>query len=1067
MRFVLVFALSCTLLYYCNPPDTSNVSAENGQQASNSSPLQQSNSADLRDTTLANQLLKASIDSFNIQIFQESYLLADSALVLYEKLLGKHEKTAEAVNQAGRAKYMLSDMEEAIRLFKNAGDIQRAIKGENSEEVAQAYTNIGIALNKWGKFEQALVYHEKALALRLELFGSDHPTIASSYNSIGLICEKRGAYLEALEYYKKGNATLQAQEKIDTAALAVTTGNIGNIWQHLGDYEQALDYQFEALKMWERYKHSHREYYRTGVIGNIGVTFYEMGDYLQAIDYYLKSLSIWEELNYRDPIFVFSIYNNLGNAYNEVKKHAAAQNYFEQALELLLSNMPEQELYIATIYNNLGITSSKRGQYQQAISFYEKALHIAERKKDTLSIAFYELNRAANYAMLDDFKTAEAGLDKALSLWQPKLGPYHPYIASAYLDLGKIYGRQGKYDEALKFFSRTLQASRYGKKGFEGVSSLKYVMEALQEASTVYKSKFETSRAPIDLNEAERFAELSLAAMEYQSSQFQRQGSAMLWREQNYAYFENAIDIKLQKAARLNSTDYIWQAFLLADKAKTFALREHLRDMNALQFAGMPDSLIQKERELRTAITWHEKQRQEAISSGSKATDSLLLTLSGQLTDFRLGHQELKDQFEREYPSYYHLKYDEPDISATYLQEFLAKEGHHLVEYFVGDSNIYCFVVSQEKIEAKKLQRKGDLDTLVKQMRTGITGMVSKDGNATAATEQYAEAAGKLYEAVFSPITDLLSGSRKLLIIPDGPLALVPFDALIRRAPEDMYNLPSFSYLLKDFQISYNYSATLLREMSESPQRRSARKTWLGVAPAFTGEPVQDAPRFGFSPLPLNQQEVETIQSLVKGEVLMGAAATKRAFLSAAPDYQILHLSTHGYGNRLIGDNSFLAFSEVPNQVEDEFLFARELYAQQLNADLVVLSACETSLGQLQRGEGIISLARGFSFAGVRSMVTSLWTVSDRSTVDLLRQFYEQLLNEGLPKDEALWQAKKYLLSGEFQEPYYWAAFIPVGDMTAMVSPKKGLLNHYWWLFALLVTAGLLLFGWPYWKGQE
>jgi CHAT domain-containing protein len=208
----------------------------------------------------------------------------------------------------------------------------------------------------------------------------------------------------------------------------------------------------------------------------------------------------------------------------------------------------------------------------------------------------------------------------------------------------------------------------------------------------------------------------------------------------------------------------------------------------------------------------------------------------------------------------------------------------------------------------------------------------------------------------------------------------------------------------------------------------------------------------------LNQAEVDSIQRLIGGSVLEGAAATEEAFLSEAPDYQILHLATHGYGDRLTGDNSYLAFTETPNGKEDEILFARELYNQQFNADLVVLSACETSMGQLQRGEGIISLARGFSFAGAKSIVTSLWTVRERPTVALLQQFYKRLVKDGHSKDEALWKAKLKLLSGEFQEPYYWAAFVPVGDMEAIVGPKNGSALP-WWVLITAIVAVLFVFG--------
>lgn len=1046
----------CCLLLCCDRVSTTPNKAEGKDLLSTEQPSGLDTlSPNIQDTVLARQLLEASVEAFNSQKFQKSYELADSARVLYENVLGDHKQTAQAINQMGRSRYSLSDIEEAVSLFEQVEELTARKPGI---ETADAYYYLGKAYGDINKFEKALSYHEKALSLRMKLLGETDTLIAASYNSIGITHEKNGNYLKALEYYREAKATQENNINTDPARLALYTGNIGNVWQYLGDHDHALNYQLEALRLWDKSKSKSKIPKQAMNLSNIGVTYYEMGDYLQAKDYYLKALNLCRSTIQCNTKYFFSFYNNLANVYNELGEHASAQKYLEQALDSLSSPNLKNEYYFAIVYNNLGITSSKREQYRLAITFYEKAQRISERQGDTSSIAFYALNQAANYAMLNDFKRAHSILEQALLLWEEKLGSYHPYVAIAHINIGRIHERKGNYAEAIKWFSRGLNACQYEGEGFETVNSIRYVMEAFFEMSKAYKSSFEDSGVLESLKEANNYANLSLSALEYQRNQFQRQGSALLWRDQNYAFFENAIDIQLRLAAALDDDKHIWKALLIADKAKTYALREHLRDMNALNVAGIPDSLIAKEQELRTAITWREKQYQGAIAAGAQQTDSFPLALSAQLADLRLAHKSLKDQFERNYPDYYQLKYKEATIDPNQLQQLLAQDERSLLEYFVRDSSIYCFAVTPVGIEAHKVQREITLDTLVRQMRGGIAGMVDKAGNAANAAQRYAVAANELYEAVFSPLSDVLSASRRLVIVPDGALAYVPFDALVRSLPEDVSRLPEFDYLLKEHMISYSYSAALFLEMSSNTQRKKAKKKWLGVAPIFTGQAVQDAPRFGFSPLPLNQAEVDSIQRLIGGSVLEGAAATEEAFLSAAPDYQILHLATHGYGDRLTGDNSYLAFTEAPNGKEDEILFARELYNQQFNADLVVLSACETSMGQLQRGEGIISLARGFSFAGAKSMVTSLWTVSERPTVALLQQFYKRLVKDGHSKDEALWKAKLKLLSGEFQEPYYWAAFVPVGDMEAIVVPKNGSALP-WWVLITAIVAVLFLFG--------
>lgn len=214
MRLFSSFVLCDVLICFLILLNTDNIAQENGNSKIDSLHKERLDVLGIQDTILANDLLQGSVDSFKNKKFQESFRLADSARLVFEKLLGKHEKTAQATNQMGRAKFMLSEMEDAILFFKNAGDIQRIVNGEKSKEVAQAYANLGIAYFQLGKVEQSLVYHKKALDIKLEILGSEDPLVVQSYNSIGRIYEQKGAYIQALEYYKKGREIIQVQGQV-------------------------------------------------------------------------------------------------------------------------------------------------------------------------------------------------------------------------------------------------------------------------------------------------------------------------------------------------------------------------------------------------------------------------------------------------------------------------------------------------------------------------------------------------------------------------------------------------------------------------------------------------------------------------------------------------------------------------------------------------------------------------------------------------------------------------------------------------------------------------------------
>jgi CHAT domain-containing protein len=310
------------------------------------------------------------------------------------------------------------------------------------------------------------------------------------------------------------------------------------------------------------------------------------------------------------------------------------------------------------------------------------------------------------------------------------------------------------------------------------------------------------------------------------------------------------------------------------------------------------------------------------------------------------------------------------------------------------------------------------------------------------AYEAYLEVAPKLYEKLIAPVAEGLP--EQLVIVPDGILGYIPFEALLKEEPDarNFYAAERLPYLLREHQVSYCYSATLLKEMKEKKHRKAPTRELLAVAPFATVDTVLSS-HLGQSDwlastrsdtlwgLPYTQAELDSIQRVFETDAFYGAEATEALFVERAGDYRILHLSTHGKADPRVGDYSYLAFYPKPDSLENELLYVRDLYNLQLNADLVVLSACETGTGELQRGEGIISLARAFAYAGAKSIATTLWQVNDQSTQELMARFYQHL-KSGMTKDAALRQAKLDYLDGHNDTgayPFYWAAFIGVGDM--------------------------------------
>ncbi|MBK8566000.1 MAG: CHAT domain-containing protein [Saprospiraceae bacterium] len=463
---------------------------------------------------------------------------------------------------------------------------------------------------------------------------------------------------------------------------------------------------------------------------------------------------------------------------------------------------------------------------------------------------------------------------------------------------------------------------------------------------------------------------------------------------------------------------------------------------------------------MRIDITYYEKQRQEKLNSGLEETDTTVLRISSILFDLRQEYEALKTRFEQEYPDYYRLKYDLTTASLAYVQDTLLSPTQTLLEYFVGDSSIFIFTVGKGRYDVVEV-KKDSLEHWVKQLQGGLYGYFAQkpsertDELYRQTMRQYIEAAQRLYAMLIAPVQAQLT--EETIIVPDGVLGYVPFEALLKAKPTQATNFATYPFFVKDHKVSYCYSATLLREMKEKRHKQPPTKPFVAFAPFYEGsyekaESTVDVrfdtladgrdtvivddvvTRKEFKSLPASGEETATAAKLWKGDYFLNADATEQRFYDLAGGYRIVHLSTHGIADARVGDYSYLAFAEQKDSIENEFLYVRDLYNTQLNADLVVLSACETAQGELQRGEGIISLARAFAYAGAKSIVTTLWVVDDSASKDLTKAFYLQL-KKGKTKDAALQAAKLKLVNGKDakrQHPFFWAGFIGVGDMSAV-----------------------------------
>jgi CHAT domain-containing protein len=509
-----------------------------------------------------------------------------------------------------------------------------------------------------------------------------------------------------------------------------------------------------------------------------------------------------------------------------------------------------------------------------------------------------------------------------------------------------------------------------------------------------------------------------------------------------FSVFEIAIGAHLQLWEKTGSDQYLNTAFDLLEKSKAKEQLASINIANASSISGIDSLLLQTERELQ----WEISNQDQLVASNPKTSAA-----GREARSKRYQLIEQHDLLMKEFALKNNI-FSKTTVQIKWLQNSFLTPQQTMLEYFVGDSNIYLFVIKKNMCYPLVLP-KGRLAYYVDQLtQQGIYGYypipdAQKTQTLKTTLSNYTEAAVALYDLLLNDVKGGLSP--ELIIIPDGVLNYIPFDALLPDAPLQSGKLFTYRFLAEKHQISYCYSATMLREMYDKRHQKQPINEILGMAPFFLGGTAPAGTQYNtpssgtFEHLYYSGAELKKIALYFPGEAFyFGANASKSIFQNQAERYRILHLSTHGEANDRNGDYSFLVFEQLAGAQKYAKLLASELYPMRLNADLVVLSACETGLGKQLRGEGIVGLSRVFSIVGAKSLVVSLWKVDSEKNATIMGDFYKYLAQKK-SKDEALYLAKRDYLTNKKNEyggsechPFFWASFIPVGDCRALEIKK-------------------------------
>lgn len=945
-------------------------------------------------------------------------------------------------------------IEKALITFQN-------ISKEPKYETAYAYFALARTFAKKGQINECLSTIDKALQYY------PNPEIPSVllgtiYSLKGYSYWKLNDFINGLKFLKTSENIFIAIGSEQSDYLGGTYINLGACSDDMGNIRNAIKYYEKALPILKAQNDQHA--LLRSVYNNLGNSYFKLRENDLTIQFTQAAI----DCNPNHPRVGVYI-NNLARASFEIDEQKGI-DYFHLAIEKLSPQIDRIPQELARPYHNLAAIYRQKKNYNLAIEYEKKALQLRLKKWGNLHLdvarSYIELGQF--YKEKKDLTTAMIYLDSALFI-QRKMIPnrQHHEMVTAYAIKAKNYYDLKNYDAWQIHFDSAFLASAYDGTSFENIKSPIEFMDAVNDQAQGYQNRYTIEGNQEFANAAKIAYEKATQALSHWRTTFVEDNSKGSLTQKYYPLFEGAIENAVARYQDQKDASALTDAFNYLEQSKALVLLEALQKTEALEFAGIPDSLLQKEKDLKLQITVLEKQAQNLAD----ATEEEKANNRNQIFDLKRQYTDLKQQLETDFPNYYQLKNDVAVITLEAVQNQLLDSDQALIEYFVGDSSIFIFLIEKDDLKVHQIKKDFPLADWIKQMREGLYAYhitrQSDEAVYKSYNDKYVTAAYQLYEKLIAPFKANLP--EKLIIIPDGILGYIPFDALLTEAPAQSHQFRSHPYLLQQHQISYSYSTTLLAEMQQ--KQHKATKNWLAFAPSFgdsktvaSNRTIDDnlvAVRAGLAPLDHNIPEVEAIQAIIKGDIYTGTNATRDKFIQESGLYKMLHLSTHGKANDKAGDYSFLAFTaddgaKSTDVVDNSKLYVRDLYNLKLNAEMVVLSACETGIGELQKGEGIISLARGFSYAGAKSILTTLWSVDDKNTKEIMLSFYEYL-QTGMDKDEALRQAKlAYLEAHPHSEahPFFWASFVPIGDMTAVSGSG---VNRWVYLLGVLMISGMML----------
>ncbi|HCC71630.1 MAG TPA: hypothetical protein DEQ09_10840 [Bacteroidales bacterium] len=907
----------------------------------------------------------------------------------------------------GTYKYIGTSFDEAKALLQKS-IIYRNAADSIDDIYAKARTNLGLSFLYTGELEKAIENLEMALITRERLFGSDSTILIKTFLNLS------AAYVE------------------------------------MNMHERSLTASQKGIKLAEKYpdnvdlKNLIKLYY------NSGVSYLRILDFGRAKRNFEMAYSLVENNVVLDLDKLLLLYNSIAVCNDKLGDSVLSDYYFQKALNLIDSTgISGQSVNI--VYDNYAFILADKGNYELARDYL--LLSVEEVEKEYGKESRNKIRQLLSYSYflmyyMDNYTEAENILKDIMSYIDKNQSDIHVKYET-YLYMSRIMYNKGRNTQALYYINDIIDDSLYVPSNIR--------TELYIQKSKILKRISGSDNTIQTLEDALSAIEHALSIIEFSRLRINEDESRRMVSGTYYEIFDMAMDILCNLFSLTGDITYHEKAFAISEKSKAAGLLVATRNNRAMNF-HLPENLANLEKDLLADIRdYNEVIYTESVKQ--KPDNDIINRYRHLSVSAGLRYDSLVKVFEKDYPRYYNLRHNTAVSNLNDIRRSIGNDGN-FIEYFISDSLLYIFLINKNNFVVRVEQTGVDFKKMILEYRDIITNpSITED--ARVQYNKFINLASDLYNRLIKPVSDYLVSDR-LIISPDDILSYLPFETLISDKPGYReINYRELDYLLKEYEIIYEYSGTILSEIRST--RRSISNKVLSFAPEYNSNiDINDlimsrqVHRDNLTNIPGAREEAIYINKLLGGELYIDDKATESIFKRRISAGDIIHLAMHAFLNDRNPMYSKMIFSMDSDTIEDGMLNTYEVYNIPIRSKMLFLSSCNTGIGYLQSGEGVMSLARGFFYSGCPSVIMSLWEVDDRSESDLVKEFYLNL-KKGLTKSKSLRKARIEYLAGADQmrsHPYFWSALVILGNDEAVYLPFKRYLLLGFFVVILFLVAG-------------